>query len=856
MSELESARIKRKKLISPIWILPFLAAVLGAWLLVSYVKQQGTDITIHFPDANGIEANKTLVRYQGVNVGTVHDVSLNDTDDGVVVSVKMEHTVSHLLNRDTQFWLVSPKASLAGVEGLDTLFSGNYIAMKPGQGEPRLEFTADTMAPTSEDGATIFQLTTMASNHLNAGSGVYFQQVKVGSILQTKLDPTTQSVRITAQVDEEYRSLLKQQSRFWSVSGVQAKASLDGISIEMESLAALLTGGVAFDSPTNSEVATSGSQFPLFENRGQAYGGVGFTLSAPSATGLKVGSDIRWQGVNVGEIDGISAKSDGVTLEATLFDGYQHLLKQGSQFWQVKAQIGLTKVKAPANLLFGDHIDMLAGNGDDNYQFELAQQPPRPGILITATHPTAKGLTSGSLIYYRGLVAGEVKSVSLGKEDVRFTLLIDDEFSPLIGANSKFWIQSGAAIKADLSKISIETAPVSQLIAPSITFSASEVAQKPTQAVTLFDNEKHATDAEPLWLKLTADSADNLSVGSPVYFKQLEVGQIRSLRADKDQVTVRISIDDGYRHLYQPQSRFWKYSGVRIEGSLNNFSVDTPPIMGLMRGGLSFANLDDSSARTNKWVFDSQSEALADVSRFTIVFPASAEIAKGAPVKFHQQPLGSVERIRFSDDLSQLIATVAIDQRWASHFQVEGAKYYVAKAELGLTNTKNLSNLVFGNFIAALPSTGNLKSQFHAIDTVTDAIGRTGSRRVTLTKSTLGSIKIGSPILYRQLQVGQVIGHRLAPQADKVEIQIEVWSNYEHLLNGSSRFWNASGLSVKLGLFSGAEIHTESLDTLLMGGIAFATKDATNDDNQIQPGQQFRLHQKSKPEWLKWDSPL
>lgn len=147
MTQIESPKIVKKKLFSPIWLLPIVALILGAWLGVKSIKESGIEILIHFPSAAGIDIGKTLVKYQGLSVGKVTDIGIDDDLKGVNVKVVMDYRADPFLNKNTLFWLVKPKASITGVEGLDTLFSGNYIAIQPGDGRSATEFEAQREAP-------------------------------------------------------------------------------------------------------------------------------------------------------------------------------------------------------------------------------------------------------------------------------------------------------------------------------------------------------------------------------------------------------------------------------------------------------------------------------------------------------------------------------------------------------------------------------------------------------------------------------------------------------------------------------------------------------------------------------------
>ncbi|WP_413698881.1 MlaD family protein [Psychromonas sp. KJ10-10] len=129
ISNTHASSVKIKS-ISPIWFLPIVVAMLGFWILFQNVTNANTTINIHFQHADSIIVDKTRIRYKGVIVGTVKRVEL-DSESGVNVIAEIEAHAKFMLRQGTQFWLVSPKASLTSISGLDTLFSGSYINLTP-----------------------------------------------------------------------------------------------------------------------------------------------------------------------------------------------------------------------------------------------------------------------------------------------------------------------------------------------------------------------------------------------------------------------------------------------------------------------------------------------------------------------------------------------------------------------------------------------------------------------------------------------------------------------------------------------------------------------------------------------------
>ncbi len=113
-------------------------------------------------------------------------------------------------------------------------------------------------------------------------------------------------------------------------------------------------------------------------------------------------------------------------------------------------------------------------------------------------------------------------------------------------------------------------------------------------------------------------------------------------------------------------------------------------------------------------------------------------------------------------------------------------------------------------------------------------------------------MKVGTPIFFRGIKVGQIDGYHLSTQGNSVLMQAHIEPQYSHLVKQSSQFWDASGIKVDVGLFSGAQIEAGSLETLLAGGINVATKDTTQEGNRLAAGTVLRLQHKAENDWQQW----
>ncbi len=302
--------------VSPIWIVPVLALLIAGWLALRAWQERGPEIQIIFDDAAGITVGKTQVKFRDVTVGEVIDTRLSSNFQKVSVFVEMDPQVTPLLSENTRFWVVAPRISLGGVSGLDTLLSGVYIEMDPGEPgarERRFEGLTEPPSLRSYQQGTQYTLLSEQLGSLDIGSPVYHRQVPVGEVTRYRLLPDAGRVEIRIFIESPYDQLIKTNTNFWNVSGFGVELGADGIVANVESFASLLSGGLAFSTPLDIDgdhaLAEAGSQFHLFDDREAVVEGA-LTYSYPylmrfssSVRGLALGAPVEFRGIQVGKVE-------------------------------------------------------------------------------------------------------------------------------------------------------------------------------------------------------------------------------------------------------------------------------------------------------------------------------------------------------------------------------------------------------------------------------------------------------------------------------------------------------------------------------------------------------------------------
>lgn len=203
---------------------------------------------------------------------------------------------------------------------------------------------------------------------------------------------------------------------------------------------------------------------------------------------------------------------------------------------------------------------------------------------------------------------------------------------------------------------------------------------------------------------------------------------------------------------------------------------------------------------------------------------ASGLVAGTTKVKFKDVDIGQVTAIDVSPDLKSVIVSAEL-KHGSEQFLTEQTRFWVERPRVTASGVSGLETLLSGSFIAIDPVRGGEEQRrFKGLEEPPLFTTSEPGTRFTLRSPTLASLNIGAPVYYRQIQVGQVAGFSLDSDGEAVSIDVFIFAPHDRLVSTSTRFWNASGIDFSLGA-AGAKVDTESLMSVLIGGVAFDTPD-------------------------------
>ncbi len=320
--ELPTAGVHRRRRIPLIWIVPVLTALIAAWLAWDTISKRGPTITVAFDSAAGLTAGQSQLKYKNVVMGTVKNITVSPDLTKVIVSIETTHEAKPLLTDKTIFWVVKPELFAGNITGLETLLSGSYIGMRPSSepGSPKYDFIGERDPPVLQawTKGTIFMLDSKRLGSISLGSPIFFRDIEVGTVLGWDIGDLASRVTIHAFVRAPYDQYVHVDTSFWNASGVSIRMGSDGVQFRMESLRAVLLGGIAFETPMDSKqpVAAMNQSFPLYRDfddaRAAGFGRQIRLLSyfPGSVAGLEPGAHVTLHGLRIGEVTDVDLVYD------------------------------------------------------------------------------------------------------------------------------------------------------------------------------------------------------------------------------------------------------------------------------------------------------------------------------------------------------------------------------------------------------------------------------------------------------------------------------------------------------------------------------------------------------------------
>jgi len=233
-------------------------------------------------------------------------------------------------------------------------------------------------------------------------------------------------------------------------------------------------------------------------------------------------------------------------------------------------------------------------------------------------------------------------------------------------------------------------------------------------------------------------------------------------------------------------------------------------------------------------------------STIHITFKSAAGIQAGKTlIKYKDIVVGKVTHVSFNENLSKVIVTAQL-QKNMTKFLSENSRFWVVQAKLGLGQVQGLDTLLSGVYIVMDPQKGNEAiKDFNGLDHMPVVNAGDKGKSFFLKANNIGSLDVGTPIYYKKLKAGSIASYKLDDDGKSITIEVFIKAPFDKLVTEKTKFYNASGINMSLNA-NGIELDTESLVSVMMGGLAFDNFDIQGDSKVAQKGQIFKLYANKK----------
>jgi paraquat-inducible protein B len=480
------------------------------------------------------------------------------------------------------------------------------------------------------------------------------------------------------------------------------------------------------------------------------------------------------------------------------------------------------------------------------------------GFMITVQIHNATGLTPDKTkVFFRGLPIGTVKSFSVNPDlqwiDANIEMV--KEAKEELTEDSKIWI-----VRPEVSFNKITG--LDTLVKGSYFEVQPGNSKIPGTAFVALSSAPALSSRVPgLHLILNSKHDVSLGPGSPVYFKKVEVGEVVSnILQDDSSIETRILIYPKYTKHVTEKTLFFISKGMQLDANLPKLSIHIDPLKTILRGGISFITpTGGKELKTSKDIHqlyeDKQAAENADNLVINLQFSVENGLSTDSEIQYNGVKIGTIRDLKLSDDYNKVHARAYI-HKGLSHLLVKGTYIYAVRAKLNAGSISNLGTLITGPYLNLIPGKGKATSSFKVHDSRPVDMTISTGLNIVLETDRLGSLGYDKPVYYRQVQVGKTTGYELSPTGQNVLIYVNISPPYINLIRENTKFWNSTGIRIKGGLMTTMKISTESLATLIAGGISFSTPEDENMGNLVANGQHFPLNADPDDEWLNWSPEL
>ncbi len=782
------------------------------------------------------------VYFNGISAGRVLGVRYDRETNRYNVSISVNREYQKYINKHTKFWNVSGidmRLDSAGfslqVPQLNSLLQGGVafdsdMQTDTAQPEEAYEvFSSYSSTLLSPETVTLYMPECYGMK--DGRTPVMFKGLQAGIVDSLDINEKQQCVA-SIKLNRKFGYLAAQNSRFVLE---QPEVSLNGVKNVSSALLGAYINVEAGGGAVRREFTLSDR--PVIS---VPEGSFSLKMKADSKAVSDEGEGIYYKGVKIGMVTSVTLNDSRAEYGAVIFPEYKKLAVTGLYLYKpdmlkMSYSSGQLKLDTDAGTVirggisagfFGSKGTALKNGAvltlySDEDTARRADIASRGMPQISLRTSDAFGLSAGSPVYYKGVLAGEIASMDVshdGYVDVKAVIYPDRAVKD---SGMIFW--KNGVMSADLSAngLEMQTPTLQEAVSGGLSFDVI-----PAGAKSFYNIYDSRQEAESVIRRMNAGKTVRLyysdvvppEEGSPVYFKGVKTGVTAETGYDSRRRAsyMDVLIEKRYADTVGQFTRFYNAGIASVGVKGGSIEVHAEPFMNYVSGAVYYDTFV-SSGGTDRLYADRQSAEAPDHLGIYVYLDGNASLKEGADVVCGGRKIGYINRI--SGHKGRERAHVLI-YRENSGLLSEGAVFWTEDIEVSLDGIKNADSVLFGTKLAMKGGKGKPKTEF----TLSDKYKAMDGLHIVITADSRNSLEQGSPVYYRQVQTGEVESVRLSDDAKSVEIRVFIQKKYAPLVRTSSVFIAVSGVDASYGIFKGVRIKTGTVKSMIKGGLEFTTE--------------------------------
>jgi len=863
--------IEKRSSISFVWLLPIIILAILGWTVYQSYSKKGTNITIIFNSAEGLKEGITSLKYKGLELGKVTKIDIKDLNKVEVNVLVKNEAAKYVAKEGSNFWIKKPTITLTKITGLNTLISGYQIEFMPNENiednmdllEDKTEFIGLNSQPEYQYIKDGYYITLLAkdADKVNNEMPIFYNSFQIGEVVSKELKDN--NVFLKAYIYKKYEKLVNESSNFVLNDALHVTFGAGGFSLKVSSLYSALIGGITVTTQDiNGKKITQDKHFLLYNSDDNLEDKISINIDFLNASGIGIDTPILYKGINIGKITDINLDENSIKAKAYIFKKYKYLLTQNSTFFISEPEISLDGVENIGTVFTGKYVSLNYKEGKFQTNFKdknLLRQDNKNHLEIILKTNNIGSITNKSKIYYKNIEIGKVKNISLSNDykSVIIKSIIYKRYKNLVNKDSIFYDMSSKLVDIKNLNMSINYSGMESLLKGSIALISNKQIKKAKNKNLSFKLYKSYQDAykikklrnDGFIISAAFENSFTLKKDMPIFYENQEIGFINEIKYEEHYSKANLFIYNKFKKYINKRSRFYKKNPIKVDASLNGILFEIGDISSLLNGSIYL----DKSAQENIYgyqIYESYDKMKSNSDIISIVFDNDVEglMEQSSKLIYKGIEVGKVVDISLSKD-QKIVVKVQIYKDIDS-FTKDKNQYYLKKSKISLQEVKNLSSSIFAVNIGVVKAHSNkVKRSFKGYDSISDVRDSSIGKIYKVVSSHPTSAGVDSPIYYKNVQIGKINKIDLSKDASKVILDCLIYNKYTHIIRENSNFYDISGFKLKFSLFSGTEVKTNTVTSILKGGIMVVTPEKYK--QKANTKQRFILKEELMDDWDK-----